>query len=101
MHNKYLLIMAETGIVGMVLFMLMLWKFLSVVAKEDFWADPAYYCLALGFSAGVFGQVVFFMLDHFYVGLRMNFLYIFFGLICAVVKLQKQANEELRGETRL
>jgi O-antigen ligase len=100
-HNKYLVVMAETGIIGIVLFVLVLWRFLTVVPKGDFWADPGYYFLALGFSAGIFGEVIFYMFDHFYEDLRIAMVYIIFGFICAIVKLQKQANDKSRGEIRL
>lgn len=96
-HNKYLLVMAETGIVGIVLFLLTLWRFLTVVPKGDYWTDPVLYSLGLGLSAGIAGQIAFFMLDHFYVFPRIAFLYVFFGCLSAVIKLQKQENQSLPG----
>ena len=95
-HNKYLLVMSETGIVGFALFVLMLYRFLIVVPKGDFWTNPLFFSLALGFTAGVFGQAVFYMVDHFYADPRITMLYLFFGFIGSIVKLQKEENEVLQ-----
>lgn len=100
-HNKYLLVMAETGIIGLTMFLIMICRFVYEILKGRYWTDPVYFSLALGFSAGLVGQMVFYMLDHFYADPRMAMLYTFFGFIAGVINLQKKANRALPGETSL
>lgn len=96
-HNKYLLVMGETGTIGVTLFVLMLYQFVKVVPRGDFWTNPVYFSLALGIAAGIFGECAFYMFDHFYSDPRIAQLFIFFGLITSVVKLQKLENASLSG----
>jgi len=95
-HNKYLLVMSETGTIGLVLFLLTLWRFVSLVPKSDFWTEPVYLALALGISAGIFGQTVFYLFDHFYSDPRITMMYIYFGILTAIVKLQSMHKRSLK-----
>ncbi len=95
-HNKYLLTMAELGLIGIVIFVLMLISFFTAVIRFKYWTDPVYFAVGLGLSAGIFGQVIFFAFDHFYGDVRITLLFVYFGLVTAVMKLQKkQIQEEL------
>lgn len=87
-HNKYLLTAAETGLVGCFLFLLMLLQFVRAVPGWPHWKDRASFALALGGSAGIIGQIVFYLFDHFYVDIRITLLFVFFGLVCALLKLE-------------
>jgi len=97
-HNKYLLVMAELGLIGLVVFLLMLWKFTTVAIRYRHWKDPVYYSVALGLSAGVFGQIIFFVFDHFHADIRLTLLFVYFGLIAAVIKLQETDGDGVIAE---
>jgi O-antigen ligase len=88
-HNKYLLTMAETGLIGIIIFMLMLFSFITVAVRFKYWTDPVYFALGLGFSAGIFGQLIFYAFDHFYGDARVTLLFVYFGLVAATIKLQE------------
>jgi putative inorganic carbon (HCO3(-)) transporter len=87
-HNKYLLTAAETGLIGLFLFLLMLYRFISAVPGWLYWRDRVTFALALGGSASIAGQAVFFLFDHFYVDIRITLLFVFFGLVTAFLKLE-------------
>ncbi len=100
-HNKYLLTAAETGLIGCFLFLLMLLKFVSAVPGWVHWQDRASFALALGGSASIAGQVVFYLFDHFYVDIRITLLFVFFGLVSALLKLEGYGQRATRGKPRL
>jgi O-antigen ligase len=89
-HNKYLLVAAEMGIIGLVIFLLMLWRFVMAVPRDKQWTDPMMFVLALGLTAGIFGQVIFYLFDHFYEDQRITLLYVYLGLLLAVFKMKNQ-----------
>lgn len=90
-HNKYLLVTAETGLIGLVLFLLILWRFAMAVPVDSYWPDPVTFALALGFTAGVVGQMSFYLFDHFYSDSRITLSYLLFGLIAAILKMKNTA----------
>ena len=100
-HNKYLLTMAEIGVIGFIIFVLMLWKFTTAVIRVNYWRDPVYFAVGLGLSAGIFGQVVFYMFDHFYGDARKTLLFVFFGLVVATIKLQKMQIKQPTAQASL
>ncbi len=89
-HNKYLVLMAETGIVGGILFVIMLWRFVMALPREKNWSDPVSFSIALGVCSGIVGQTAFYIFDHFYVDNRIAVLYLFFGILAAMLKMQKR-----------
>ncbi len=93
-HNKYLLVMSETGSIGLVLFVLMLARFVLAVPRETQWSDPVLFALGLGITGGIFGQAVFYLFDHFYTDARIAISYLYFGLLAAVLKLQRRSYSE-------
>lgn len=98
-HNKYLLVMAETGIIGIVLFIAMLFRFCRIPWHIRYWPDRTYYFLTLGLVAGIFGQVVFYLFDHFYADSRIAVLYLYFGVLAAALKLRAQWAASESAET--
>lgn len=87
-HNKYLLVAAEMGGIGLIIFLLMLWRFVMFVPRDKQWNDPMMFVLALGLTAGIFGQVIFYLFDHFYEDQRIALLYVYMGLLLAVLKIK-------------
>ncbi len=83
-HNKYLLHTAETGIVGMGLFLHLLWRFFSLLFPFSRWSSPIGYAMALGLSSSILGQMAFFVFDHFYADIRMAMLWVTFGIYHAL-----------------
>lgn len=85
-HNKYLLFTAENGLVGMGLFLFLLWHFFSLLFPLSRWSSALGFALALGLSASILGQVVFFVFDHFYADIRMAMLWVTFGIYHALAR---------------
>lgn len=90
-HNKYLLVASEQGLVGLALFVLLAWKMLRVFQSVRRWTDRASYALGLGLAAGIAGQAVFWLFDHFYVDVRIQMLWLFAAFLVALVRLQPGA----------
>jgi len=87
-HNKYLLTAAENGLIGLMLMLAVLFIPLISVWKINDWPDPAYYVLALGLAAAIFGQIFFYLFDHFYNDVRIHYLWIYLGLLSALARMQ-------------
>ncbi|WP_430010158.1 hypothetical protein, partial [Methylophaga lonarensis] len=64
--------------------------FVMFVPRDKHWNDPMMFVLALGLTAGIFGQVVFYLFDHFYEDQRIALLYVYMGLLLAVLKIKSQ-----------
>ncbi|AFI84260.1 hypothetical protein Q7A_1430 [Methylophaga nitratireducenticrescens] len=94
-HNKYLLVMAEMGAIGLIIFVLMLWRFIMIVPNDRQWSDPVLFALALGVTASIFGQSIFYLFDHFYADQRITLSYLFFGLLTALLKIKTVQNRDL------
>lgn len=83
-HNKYLLVWAETGIGGLVAFV---WFLLSTVRQGwQTWqaSDRLLSSLALGFTAAVIGQMVHMNVDLFNARPQVQLLWLICGLIMAM-----------------
>ena len=83
-HNKYLLVTAELGLIGMGLFLITLWRFFRLLFPLSRWRSQLNFAIALGLSSSIVGQAVFFIFDHFYADVRMAMLWILFGLYHAL-----------------
>lgn len=87
-HNGYLLLWAERGLIGLLLhlsvFVTALWRFWRLRT----WSDPVLHGVALGLLAGVVGQGVFYLFDHFYLDLRPGVFWLLIGLVAAVLHMQ-------------
>jgi O-antigen ligase len=83
-HNKYLLIAAETGLVGLMLFVVMLWRWirspLGAVGSEGDIRDA----LTLGLCGGMVAQCVVFVFEHAAYDVRVALLFVSAALATAV-----------------
>ena len=93
-HNKYLLQAAETGIVGLVLLVLVCLTFLRACLRVRRWRDPTYFAIGIGIAAAIVGQLVFFLFDHFYVDVRILLLWITFGVVSGLVRMQTTGSQK-------
>lgn len=86
-HNGFLLMAAEMGVIGVVLFLVLSWRMLRLAFPLARWRDPVYLAIALGLAAAIVGQMVFHLFDHFYADIRHSMLWMFFGLLQALSAL--------------
>jgi len=86
-HNKYMSVFAEHGIVGLALFVWIMVRGITLVFPLRRWHDPTLFGIGLGLSAGLFAQSVFFLTDHFYVDVRNALYWMTLGLVVAVVRV--------------
>ena len=89
-HNKYLLVAAEHGIVGLLLFVAILWKMGRLFFSVPRWSDSVYLTLGLGLTCGIFAQAVLYLFEHFYVDIGLEFLWVFGGILLALTRMQQQ-----------
>jgi putative inorganic carbon (hco3(-)) transporter len=80
-HNKYLLTLAETGPLGLILLLLFLGANIFLPFSGVKWTTPEQFALILGISAAVLAQSVFYLFDHFAYDIRIGLLYVFCGLL--------------------
>ncbi|GMV02725.1 MAG: hypothetical protein AMXMBFR52_23810 [Burkholderiales bacterium] len=83
-HNGFLLMAAELGTIGLLLFLLLTWHMLRLALPLARWRDPVYLAIALGLAAAIVGQMVFHLFDHFYADIRHAMLWMYFGLLHAL-----------------
>jgi len=100
-HNKYLLQAAETGIVGLVLFVFMCVTFVRACFRVRRWRDPVHFAIGMGIAAALVGQLVFFLFDHFYVDNRMLLLWITFGVAAGVIRTQSSGDPNNRRQRNI
>jgi putative inorganic carbon (hco3(-)) transporter len=80
-HNKYLLTLAETGPLGLILLLLFLGANIFLPFSGVKWTTLEQFALILGISASVLAQSVFYLFDHFAYDTRIGLLYTFCGLL--------------------
>ncbi|MCU1316116.1 MAG: O-antigen polymerase, partial [Candidatus Acidoferrum typicum] len=88
-HNKYLLVLAETGIVGLLAFLAFL---LGALRKGwQCWVhrDSLLSPLALGFAAGIAGHMVHMSVDVFRGRPTQQLLWLIAGLLTAMLRICK------------
>jgi putative inorganic carbon (HCO3(-)) transporter len=90
-HNKYLLVWAETGIVGLVAFL----GFLLAVIRRGWqgWRlrDRLLSPLALGFTATIVGQMAHMLFDVFHSRPQVQMLWLVAGLVIAIRNMDNGA----------
>jgi O-antigen ligase len=89
-HNKYLLVTAEHGLIGLALFLALLWRHLAIFFRVPAWRPGLSGPLALGITGAIAGQAVFYLFDHFYLDVRMELLWFCFGLLIALARMQRR-----------
>jgi O-antigen ligase len=90
-HNEYLLLAAETGLIGVLFFVYVAWRFFRLAYPLGRWRDPVFLALAIGLSASIVAQAVFFLFDPFYADVRHYMLFVFFGLSHALTRIHGEA----------
>jgi len=86
-HNGFLLMTAELGVVGILLFLVLVLRMLRLAFPLTGWRDPVYLAVALGLVSAIVGQLVFHLFDHFYADIRHSMLWMYFGLLHALRSL--------------
>lgn len=94
-HNKWLLITAELGFVGLGLFLVAIWLPLRRYLRRRTWPDPAYAMLALGLFCSLAGTLVIYVFDHCRIGIPVELFWLFMAFLLVVLRLQET------GELRL
>jgi putative inorganic carbon (HCO3(-)) transporter len=90
-HHKYLLVLAETGAIGLCLFLYVFYRALRSFFEVRRWVDDVHHVLGLGLASALVAQLVFYHFDHFYIDLRIGLLWFTFGLLSALVRMQPGA----------
>jgi putative inorganic carbon (hco3(-)) transporter len=80
-HNKYLLTLAETGPLGLILLLLFLGANVFLPFSGVTCTSVEQFALMLGIAAAVLGQSAFYLFDHFSYDTRIGLLYVFCGLL--------------------
>lgn len=100
-HNKYMLVAAEQGTVGVVFLALLLATFVWSFLKVRRWANPVYFALGLGLASGIVAQGSFYVFDHFYADVRIYLCWFAFGLLSALLKLNaREVTRSNHGRAR-
>jgi putative inorganic carbon (hco3(-)) transporter len=87
-HNKYLLTLAETGPLGLILLLLFLGANVFLPFSGVRCTSVEQFALILGISAAVLAQSVFYLFDHFSYDTRIGILYAFSGLLVGMASLR-------------
>jgi putative inorganic carbon (HCO3(-)) transporter len=87
-HNQYLLVWAETGVVGLATY---LWFLLSTIRRGwQAWkrADPVLAPLALGFTAALMGQMIHMQVDMYISRPQVQLLFVVGALIGVMSRME-------------
>jgi O-antigen ligase len=91
-HNKYLLVWAETGIFGLLFFILFLLSTIrqgfKIVRFKDSFISP----LALGFTTAIIGNMAHMFVDVFHGRVQVQLLWTVAALLMAIKYLHKSAH---------
>ncbi len=87
-HNKYLLVASEHGLIGLLLFLFLFWNHFKLFFLVRQWRTRFEFALAAGITGALAAQAVFYLFDHFYNDVRIALLWVFFGIQLAIVRLQ-------------
>ncbi|MET0544624.1 MAG: O-antigen ligase family protein [Variovorax sp.] len=86
-HNHFLLVAAELGIPAMLLFVYLLWRFVRLPWPLSRWQDHGTYAVAIGLSAAVVGEALFFNSDNYYADIRVYLFWLAAGVLQALTLL--------------
>jgi hypothetical protein len=94
-HNLYLLIAAELGIVSLMVFLSILgfvfWTSLSLSKRAS--AAPDLAMTAVGIAGGLLAFMIHCLVDYEEIA-RIPILWFYFGLVCAIVRMNQNFNEK-------
>ena len=88
-HNKYLLVLTETGIGGLLAYLAFLLGTLRTGWRCWKLQDPLLSPLALGFAAGIAGHMVHMTVDLFHVRAVQQLLWLVAGLLTAMYRISR------------
>jgi O-antigen ligase len=88
-HNKYLLVASETGLVGLALFAAFLLRAIVAPLRRLRSMEPVYRPLAVGLAGALFGEAVFFLFDHVAYDMRFGLM-----MVCAGIAVALSESEE-------
>lgn len=89
-HNRYAVIMAETGFIGLGLFIWLLWAVALQACRNISIEDSYFQLLALGLFASLMGVYLAMMFDHFSDSTRNILFWFFSALIAAIGNISRQ-----------
>ncbi|PYU63733.1 MAG: hypothetical protein DMG49_27950 [Acidobacteria bacterium] len=89
-HNKYLLVLAETGIGGLLAYLAFLLGTMRTGWKCWRFQDPLFSPLGLGFAVGIAGHMVHLTVDLFHVRPIQQLLWLLAGLLAAMHRMCTQ-----------
>lgn len=87
-HNKYLLVYAEHGLVGVALLLVLLWKSVRLFFDVRHWHDRTQELVGLGLAGAIVAQAVMYLFDHFYQEVGLLMFWVFTGLLAALARAQ-------------
>lgn len=96
-HNKWLLITAELGVVGLALFLVATWLPLRRYLRRRIWSDPAYAMLALGLFCSLAGTLVIYGFDNWRLGVPVELFWLFIAFLLVVLRLQETGESPTRA----
>jgi len=83
-HNHFLLIAAELGVPAMLFFIYILWRLIKQIFPLSQWQDPAVFAIAIGLTAAIVAEVLFFNSDNYYVDIRIFMFWLAAGFLQAL-----------------
>lgn len=83
-HNKYLLVWGETGIVGLLAFLWMLFSALRIGFSGRHWHDPLLGSLSVAFSSALVGIMTHMFVAIYHARMHTQFLWLEMGLVAAL-----------------
>ena len=89
-HQNYLLIWAEGGIVALILTLLQFGTFLRSHFRVRSWDDPVVEAVSLGIVAGLVGLLTFYFFDHFYFDFTRYTVWTMFGILAAMARFRRR-----------
>ncbi len=92
-HNAYLAIWAERGVVGLLSLLSVFAWYMRAFFRLKHWRDPVWHALGLGIVAGLVGQLAMYMFDHGYLDSRPGMIWLVFALLAATLRLQRPDDE--------
>ena len=100
-HNKYLLVGAEHGIPGLLLFVALVISGIIRLFPLRQWRDTMLVVIAIGVSASMLAQCIYYFFDHVFSDMRITLLWSFLGLIAALRTINAQFPPRDAAGTRL
>jgi O-antigen ligase len=93
-HNKYLLVLSETGILGLVTFTWMLVAGLVLAYRGSQIRDPALAAISAGIATGISGMMIHMTVDIFHSRPHVQMLFLTLGLVAAVTESTRTDDDE-------